>query len=79
MVERTRKNIPDEINKLKENETTVVSTYSSKPPSNQNTRSNNKIKLDDLIRSLSDAYENKRARQVFEWETIQRKSFQKAA
>lgn len=79
MVERTPKNIPDEINKLKENETLAVSTYNSKPPSNQDTRSNNKIKLDDLIGSLSDAYENKRARQVFEWEMIQRKSFQKAA
>jgi len=28
---------------------------------------------DDLIRSLSNAYENKRARQVFEWESTRRR------
>ncbi|MGI8813299.1 MAG: hypothetical protein ACR2IH_12350 [Pyrinomonadaceae bacterium] len=31
--------------------------------------SNDNFTGDDLIRSLSDAYENKRARQVFEWES----------
>jgi hypothetical protein len=34
---------------------------------------------DDLILTLSDAYENRRARQVFEWERIRRNSLQKAA
>lgn len=29
---------------------------------------------DELIRSLSDAYENKRARQVFEWERTRRRN-----
>jgi len=29
---------------------------------------------DDLIRSLSDAYENQRARQVFEWERTRRQA-----
>ena len=29
---------------------------------------------DDLIRSLSDAYENQRARQVFEWERARRQA-----
>jgi len=29
---------------------------------------------DDLIRSLSDAYENQRARQVFEWERTRLRS-----
>jgi hypothetical protein len=29
---------------------------------------------DDLLSSLSNAYENRRARQVFEWETIRRRA-----
>jgi hypothetical protein len=32
-------------------------------------------RADEVIRSLSDAYENQRARQVFEWETIRRRNF----
>ena len=35
-----------------------------------------KINNDDLIVLLSNSYENKRARQVIEWESIRRKSFQ---
>lgn len=37
--------------------------------SRRNIRSANS---DDLIRSLSDMYENRRARQVFEWEETRR-------
>ena len=35
---------------------------------------NTKIQTDDLIMALSDDYENKRARQVFEWELVRRQN-----
>lgn len=79
MVDKTRKHIPDEINGFDEPETATVSTADARPPSSRRSPSNSKIKLDELIVLLSDAYENKRARQVFEWEATRRKSFQKAA
>lgn len=34
---------------------------------------------DDLIAMLSDAQENQRARQAFEWETVRRKAERRAA
>lgn len=34
---------------------------------------------EELIRSLSDSTENRRARQVFEWETIRRNMLSRAA
>lgn len=34
---------------------------------------------DDLIKSLSNAYENKRARQVFEWERSQSSTVRRVA
>ena len=80
MIKRENTNVADEINKLNENESLAVLDYistlltkrRSKPKNNQ---SNN----DDLIVSLSDAYENKRARQVFEWERVRRQNAQRAA
>lgn len=36
-----------------------------------------KISADDVIVSLANAYENKRARQVNEWETIRTRSFRR--
>lgn len=47
----------------------------------QNFRSSSKENSanDELILALSEAYENRRARQVFEWERIRRNSLQKAA
>jgi hypothetical protein len=35
---------------------------------------NDNTPSDELIRSLSDAYENQRARQVFEWERTRRQA-----
>lgn len=79
MVKQTHTNIADDINKLNENETSAVSNYVFEPPSNLKSHSKDSSKTDDLIVLLSDAYENKRARQVFEWEATRLKSFQKAA
>jgi hypothetical protein len=64
MVKRTNKTLPNKTTKLNERETSrkPISTLLSKQPN------------DDLIVSLSDAYENRRARQVFEWEKLRRLS-----
>ncbi len=50
------------------------------PPNNPTTRrrtaTDTNINInDELIMSLSDAYENMRARQVTEWETMRRRTF----
>lgn len=80
MVKNKNTNVANEINKLNENETIAVLDYISEilttrtatPKSKENSN-------DDLIVSLSDAYENKRARQVFEWERLRRQNIQRAA
>ncbi|MDQ3634123.1 MAG: hypothetical protein M3405_06385 [Acidobacteriota bacterium] len=70
MVKPTSKYITDEKIKSNENRISNILDYTSQTPSNL-------IKFnDDLIISLADAYENKRARRVFEWESIRRKHFQ---
>lgn len=75
MVKQT--NITSEINKLNENETLAVVNYISQLLSTRSANSKKEIPAnDDLIVSLSDAHENKRARQVFEWEKIRRQSVQ---
>ncbi len=68
MVKRTKQN--KEITKLNESETFTPNKPISKLLSKQNSKQLN----DDLIVSLSDAYENRRARQVFEWEKLRRLS-----
>lgn len=52
---------------------------SAKPISILLSKKNSKELYDDLIVSLADAYENRRARQVFEWEKLRRQSLQRAA
>lgn len=47
--------------------------YRSAPSSASRTK--DRTYDDDIIASLSNAYENKRARQVFEWEQLRRDSF----
>jgi hypothetical protein len=80
MVSRKNRKTASEIDKLNEHETSAVLNYVSEILS---TRSPKPIEIqpnDDLIVILSDAYENKRARQVFEWERVRRQnSIQRAA
>lgn len=73
--------IVSEINKLNEHESLAVVSYISQllsarlsKKSKETTKPN-----DDLIVSLADAYENKRARQVFEWERVRRQNVQRTA
>lgn len=79
MVNRKNRNIASEINKLNENETSEVLDYISELLSTRKPKSKENLPNDDLIVSLSDAYENKRARQVFEWERVRRQNVQRAA
>ena len=67
MVKRTRTNIAREIEKTPPGHASArKSTQKEKQPT------------DDIIISLSDAHENLRARQVFEWESVQPLNVQQA-
>jgi len=79
MVNRKNRNVASEIDKLNETETSEVLEYISEILSTRNSKSKDIQPNDDLIVSLSDAYENKRARQVFEWERVRRQNIQRAA
>ena len=79
MVTRTNQNIASEVDKLNENETLAVLQYISQLLSKRISQQKNNLPNDDLIVSLSDAYENKRARQVFEWEKVRRQTVQRTA
>ena len=78
MVKRKDKTAASEINKLNEHETLLddlSEIRTARSPKSKDNQTN-----DDLIVTLSDAYENKRARQVFEWERVRRQnSIQRAA
>jgi hypothetical protein len=78
MVKQTNQNIASQIDKLNENETLAVAGYISQLLSKRNSKQKENFSNDDLILSLSDAYENKRARQVFEWEKVRRQNVQRA-
>ena len=81
MVKNKNKDVANEISKLNENETNAVLGYISEILTTRtaNSKSKDNSTSDDLIVSLSDAYENKRARQVFEWEKTRRQNVQRAA
>ncbi|MBS1798073.1 MAG: hypothetical protein JSS81_29925 [Acidobacteria bacterium] len=74
MVKRKNNRIADELDKLNDNETTAVLDYISEILQTRKPKSHEPVNPDELIRSLSDAYENKRARQVFEWERVRRQN-----
>lgn len=73
------KNIAGEINKLEPQETQAVVQYISQLLSKRISKQKDTFQTDDLIGSLADAYENKRARQVIEWEKMRRQNVQRAA
>jgi hypothetical protein len=79
MVKQENTKIASEINKLNENESLAVLDYISTLLTKRSSRSKPNQSNDDLILSLSDAYENKRARQVFEWERVRRQNAQRGA
>jgi hypothetical protein len=80
MVKNMNTNVANEINKLNDNEASAVLNYISEILTKRTTKNKSRENStnDDLIVSLSDAYENKRARQVFEWEKARRQNVQRA-
>jgi hypothetical protein len=78
MVKQTNQTIASQIDKLNENETLAVASYISQLLSTRTSKPKEKSSNDDLIVSLSDAYENQRARQVMEWEKVRRQNAQRA-
>jgi hypothetical protein len=78
MVKQTNQTIASQIDRLNENETLAVVNYISQLLSTRISKQKENFSNDDLIVSLTDAYENKRARQVIEWERIRRQNAQRA-
>lgn len=79
MVKQNTNHIASEFNKLNESEAKAVVKYISELLSTRAAKPIENISTDELIGTLSDAYENKRARQVFEWERVRRQNIQRAA
>jgi hypothetical protein len=79
MINQTNTNVAREINKLNETETSAVLNYISTLLTKRISKLKENQSSDDLVVSLSDAYENKRARQVVEWERVRRQNAQRGA
>lgn len=79
MVNQTNKTIANQLDKLNEQETFAVVNYISQLLSKRISKQKDNFQTDDLIGSLSEAYENQRARQVVEWERLRRQNVQRAA
>ena len=76
MVKRTNKSVTGDIGNFSES-IKSASFFPEQFPANRS-NSHEPTAGDDLIVLLSDAYENKRARQVIEWEDLRRQTFQRA-
>ncbi len=79
MVKRTNQTIASEIDKLNEKETAAVVSYISQLLSARLSKQSDSQSNDDLIVFLSDKRENRRARQVVEWEKVRRQNAQRTA
>lgn len=69
MVKHINSNAAPEIDKLNAQDAAAIISHSL---SSTRKQTKDKFLYDELIVSLSDAYENRRARQVSEWERRQR-------
>lgn len=79
MVKRTTQTIASEFDKLTEKETVAVAGYISQLLSTRFSKQSDAQPNDDLIVFLSDKRENRRARQVLEWERVRRQNAQRNA
>jgi len=68
MVKRIERDVVSELDKLKAHDAAAITNHAL---SSSRSRSKDNFFNDDLIVSLADAHENKRARQVNEWESQQ--------
>ena len=79
MVKRSKPSVKSEIDKLNEHETVAVAGYISQLLSARLSKQSELQSSDDLIVSLSERRENRRARQAFEWEKVRRQNVQRTA
>lgn len=70
MANRIERNVVGEIDKLNENDSLALLSYIPELLASPQTQSKDSAQNEDIIVSLSDAYENIRARQVSEWERL---------
>jgi len=78
MVKRNNASVAGEIDKLNENDNLAVLSYISELLSASKSQTKDNSINDELIVSLSDAYENKRDRQVVEWERLGRQKIRQS-
>jgi hypothetical protein len=64
--------LTSEIDKLNDKEASAVLDFITELLSTRKSNSNETFFYDELITSLSDKHENRRAVQVFEWEKVRR-------
>ena len=64
---------------LSESEVGEVLDYISTMESKKRARTAPSVSEDELLASLADAQENRRARQAYEWEAVRRKAEKRAA
>ena len=64
---------------LSESEVGEVLDYISAMESKKRAKAAPPVSEDELLTSLADAQENRRARQAFEWEAVRRKAERRAA
>ncbi|MGH9845635.1 MAG: hypothetical protein ACREEM_43560 [Blastocatellia bacterium] len=74
-----REKLLSQLNRLTDNEVRDVLNYISKLNSNSRDLPQSDGAEDDLVIMLSGAYENRRARQVFEWESARRRAEARAS
>ena len=67
MADRIRTKTDGERDRLNTHDIAAIKHFSSLP--------SDKIRFDDLIVSLANAHENRRAQQVTEWESLGRRQF----
>ncbi len=79
MQSQTNNHIARELGKLEPHETQAVVQYISQLLTKRIANQKDAPQGDDLIGSLADAYENKRARAVIEWEKTRRQNLYRAA
>ncbi len=78
MVNRINRNLGREIDTLTKSDKTARGRLSQTRPS-RNPNSKHNPPIDDVIAHLANAHENRRARQVTEWERMFRANVQRAA
>jgi hypothetical protein len=74
-----RQFLASKLEALSESEVVEVLDYISTMESKRRARAAPSVFDDEVLSSLADAQENRRARQAFEWEAVRRKAERRAA